>query len=274
MDYRKRVFRTIKKWKLVEPKDKIFVALSGGKDSASALFLLKEYIEAKDVDAQLFGFHINFGIPISDEVQKVVEEQAKLCDVPLKVVNVRDMGISLERAMKRSGRPLCSVCGVLKRYLMNRIPRELGATKVATGHHMDDFLVFFFKNMLGLNFEWISKFKPKIESENGKLLCKIRPLFFVGSRENQDFCLSQGIPFLKEDVCPHTYVRCYLDLRREKWYRTIYEIEKRHKDFRYRFALALARASQFFPRGGGVRECKICGEPTSEEICAFCKIFR
>lgn len=249
------------------------MALSGGKDSASALFALKKYIEENNVDCELKGFHINFGFPISNKVQEAVEKQTEMAEVELIVFPLKNIGISLADVRKKTKRPLCSVCGVLKRYLMNKIPREMGATKIATGHHMDDFLVFFFKNILGQNFFWISKFKPKLESPHPKMLCKIRPLFMVGGEENRLFCESLNVPFIEEDVCPHTYLNCRIDLNRERWYRIIHRIEEEHKNFRQQMTHSIIKMSDFFATNDSLKECSICGEPTSQEICGFCKLF-
>jgi len=272
--YLSRVFRTIKKFKLVKKGDVIFAALSGGKDSASSLFTLKKYITENKIEATLKGFHINFCLPISEKVQKVIEKQTKIAEVPLEVLYIKDLGISLDEVRKKTRRPICSICGTLKRYLMNKIPREKGATKLATGHHMDDFLVFFFKNILGKNYFWISKFKPKIESTHPKMLCKIRPLFMVGDKENKAFCKALGIPFIEEDICPYTFFGCKIDVNREKWYQTIYDIERRHKNFRAQLISSIKDMSKFFEeKNREIKECSICREPTDQEICSFCKLF-
>ena len=270
-----RIFKTIEKHKLVEEGDKIFVAISGGKDSATALFAMKEYIEKAKLNCTLKAFHINFCLPISEKVQKTVEAQAKLAGVDLETVYIKDLGINLEEITKNSLRPICSICGVIKRYLMNKIPRERKASKIATGHNMDDFLVFFFKNFLNKNFEWIAKFKPKLKSEHAKLITKIRPLFYVGNKECELFCKELGIEYIEEDVCPHTYFACSIDPKRKKWYEILYKIESFHKDFRYQMAKAIASSTRFFKsEKGEILECKLCGEPTNQEICGFCKLLK
>ena len=145
--YLSRVFTTIKKFKLVRNGDVVFIGLSGGKDSASSLISLKRYVDEKSIDCEIKGFHINFGLPMSHKVEDIVRKQANMAGVELLVFKAGDNGISLTDALRNTIRPICSVCGVVKRYLMNKVPRENGASKVVTGHHMDDFLVFFFKNV-------------------------------------------------------------------------------------------------------------------------------
>lgn len=267
-----RIFKTIEKYKLVEEGDKIFIALSGGKDSTTVLFAMKQFIEEKGIECELKAFHINFCLPISEKVQEVIEQQVKLANVKLETVCVKDLGIDIVKIAKKINRPVCSICGVIKRYLMNKIPRERKANKIATGHNMDDFLVFFFKNFLNKNFEWVSKFKPKLIATHPKLVTKIRPLFYVGNKECEIYCKENGIGYIAEP-CPFAENK-FLAGRR-KWYEMLYYIEKFQKDFRYGMAKSIASASRFFKsEENEIKECKICGEPSSQEICGFCKLVK
>jgi tRNA(Ile)-lysidine synthase TilS/MesJ len=270
--YLKRVFKTIEKAKLVESGDKILVALSGGKDSACALYTLKKYSEEKDIDCEIVGFHINMGGSNSQEIEEVIKKQVNFVGVDLIKINFSDYGINLEE-LKKSKRPICSICGLAKRYLMNKIPREQGANKIATGHHLDDFLVFFFKNLLSQNFSWISKFRPKVKPTHEKMICKIRPLFRVTREENKKFCDYIGLPYIKAP-CPFISRKDKIKiLRREKWYETIDLLEKRHKNFKLQLSRAIEKISKKFEESEKLKACLKCGEPTSEDICGFCKIF-
>jgi uncharacterized protein (TIGR00269 family) len=270
--YLKKVFKTIEKFKLIEDKDKVFVALSGGKDSVSALLALKEFRNVKGINFELNAFHINLGSGASERIQEVVENQAKIANVKLFTYNLKEKGISLEKIAKKTGRPVCSVCGVVKRYLMNKIPRELGATKVATGHHADDFIVFFFKNLIGLNFGWIGKFKPKVESKNEKLVTKIRPLFFVGAKDNEEFCKTLNIPFISEKACPYFPEKKKAYEKTEKWYDIVNKLEEDFPGFKEKMINSIEKISNYFYEEENLANCKLCGEPTSKEICSFCKL--
>ncbi|WP_258870555.1 hypothetical protein [Pyrobaculum aerophilum] len=77
--------------------------------------------------------------------------------------------------------------GAVKRYLLNKVPRELGATKVATGHHAHDFLAYYFKNLAGRHFEWNFKILPRLDGQ-GLILTRIRPLIFARPEENEELC--------------------------------------------------------------------------------------
>jgi tRNA(Ile)-lysidine synthase TilS/MesJ len=224
-EYLNKIFRTIEKYRLVEKGDKIFVALSGGKDSTTVLFALKKFKEERNPDFEIRGFHINLGTIGSEKIQEVVEKQCELAGVKLIVFDLKKEGIDLGEIAKKNRRPVCSVCGVIKRYLMNKIPRELEATKIATGHHGDDILVFFIKNILGMNYSWIGKFRPKVESNNPKLLTKIRPLFFVGRKENEEFVKNLGVPYVQESLCIYFKEKLKLYEKTNKWYDILDKLE-------------------------------------------------
>jgi tRNA(Ile)-lysidine synthase TilS/MesJ len=271
--YRKKVFKTISKYKLIEKGDKIFVGLSGGKDSGSAFFLLNEYVKKYKIECEIYPFFIKLGDFIPEEVLNTVKKQAEICKTQIKIYNIYDYGIDYEKIAKLN-RPICSCCGTIKRYLMNKIPREEGATKLCTGHHGDDFIVFFIKNMIGKNIDWISKFTPLLEGK-GKQLSRIRPLFFVGGEDNKNFCDSIGFPYIKEDICPHKFLKQKIDKRREKWYETINEIENWQPNFKEYFLEGISLlAEKLYKTSDMPEECEICGEPTNTKICAFCRLFK
>jgi len=266
--YLKRVFKTMEKNKLIENGDRVFVALSGGKDSASCLYVVRKFVEKRGIDCDVKGFYIN--LDNSPEVIESIKMQVELSDVDLITVeppNILDY---------RGSRPICSVCGVVKRYLMNKIPREKGATKIATGHNMDDFIVFFLKNLVGKNYSWISNFKPRVDSTHPKLLTRIRPLFNVGNKENERFCDEMNIPYAKKHICRFKARECSYNRKRDNWYNILYEIERWNRNFRQQMISAIEDISSLFTREeeGRLNECSICGEPTSGKICTYCRIFK
>ncbi len=271
--YSNKILRTIKKYKLVENGDKIFIGLSGGKDSASAGYFISKYVRENKINCELVAFHIVSGDFIPKKVKEVVRQQAEIFGIPFKSIELKELGIDMEEISKLP-RPICSSCGTIKRYLMNKIPREMGGNKLCTGHHADDFIVFFFKNILGGNISWIAKFTPLLPGRN-KSIARIRPLFFVGGEDNKNFCDTVKIPYIEEDVCPYVFLKQKMDRRREKWYETIKSISEWQPNFReYMMNGILNLASQLYSTLSEPRECKICGEPTDGEICAFCKIVK
>lgn len=271
--YKRKIFRTISKFKLIEDGDKIFIGLSGGKDSGAACYLISEYIREKKVKCELVSFFIKLGDFVPDEHIDTVEKQAEICKIPLKIYDVKNYGIDFKK-LKKHPRPICSSCGIVKRYLMNKIPREEGANKLCTGHHGDDFIVFFMKNILGNNIDWIGKFTPLLPGR-GKQLSRIRPLFFVGGKNNKKFCDEIKFPYVEEDKCPYIFLKQKIDKRRKKWYETIENIEMWQPDFKEHFLKGIISITEKIKTDRDeIKECEICGEPTSEKICAFCRILK
>jgi tRNA(Ile)-lysidine synthase TilS/MesJ len=273
--YKEKVFRTIEKYRLIKNNDKIAVALSGGKDSSALLFLLKEYVE-NYVKADIFAFHINLNFSFSQKVEDVVKEICKIAKVDLIVENIEKYKIDIIKISKIKKRPVCSVCGLIKRYLINKIPKENKATKVATGHHMYDFLIFYFRNILTRNFEWNFKILPKLKAYTDKFVTKIRPLIFVKPEENKYFCEKNKIPFLT--ICPYSissdYIGCYAD----KLSLNIYEMIRNEKIDWENFLKSIITFNKKYFSGylkeleERIGKCEICNEPSNQKICGFCKL--
>ena len=263
------ISRTIKKYKLAKENDKIYVGLSGGKDSAVAAYSLSRYV--KNINAEVKGFFIKFA-DFQKNIERVIKKQAEMFDIDLKIYDLRKE-IDLFEIDKRSGRPVCSACGTIRRQLMNKLPREEGATKVATGHHGDDFIVFFLKNISGGNFFYSSKFTPLLKSNHKKVLTKIRPLFFSSEEETEKICKNLAIPLHQEDICPFISVKKKLDKNREKLYKIPKQMEKM-KGFKKQFLNGIIRLSKKLDEEKELKICRICGEPTNQEICGVCNLKR
>ncbi len=251
--FSRRVDKILKKYL---PKGEVWIALSGGKDSMALL----QYMVEREYD--VVGYHINLGIgDYSTQIEEIVRRYAKELNIELVVTELRkEYGFSIGDIRRKP----CSACGTVKRYLMNRVPREHGAKIVATGHNMDDFIEFFMKNILGKNYSWNRKLVPYLPSEHPKLLPKLRPFYLVGDREIEIYAKIKRVLY-SEEKCPLAKFSGWKDI--------FYEIEKRKKDFRYQLIRSVWEMAPFFPEEKvELRECRVCGEPTSREVCAFCTL--
>jgi len=142
--FEKRVRRTIRVNKLLKNTDKTAVALSGGKDSAVVLYILNE-LSKKAPRSELIAITIDQGI---ERLQKSGLNAAKSLCKKLGVEHYiysfwEEFGTTLDEIVEGSKKlenpaPACSYCGVLRRKLLNEKARELGVTKIATGHNLDD----------------------------------------------------------------------------------------------------------------------------------------
>jgi len=262
--YERKVRRFIRKWRLVEPGETVYVAVSGGKDSAACLAVLQQLSVELGVDVA--AIHINLGITgYSEKVEDACRRLCRMLDIPLEVVNLVDAyGVGVEELARSTRRSACSVCGVVKRYLMNRVPRELGANRVATGHNLDDVVEFFFKNWTSGNYFWISKQKPLLPSTHPKVLPKIKPLFERSGLENEMYVKARGLPY-EADECPHAVT--------SRWGEIAELVEERAPGFKLAFARGLEEIKIVAPEPQ-FTQCSVCGEPSSGDPCAFCRILR
>ncbi len=251
------VKRTINKYKVFKRSEKILACVSGGKDSSAMVYALKKLKYNFEL------FHIDLGIGgYSKESLRVVEELSEFLDVDLNVVRLKDYGFTIDDVERRK---VCSVCGTAKRYLMNRFAREKGFDVVATAHTCEDIILFFIKNMLSGNVEYISKLRPRVEGFD-KLVAKAKPLFERTEKENATLVISLNVPFTTME-CPHA--------PRDVWKEVIYDVEYRKPGFKQSFVRGIAKlAESITTEEWEVRYCKVCGEVSNSEVCSFCKILR
>jgi len=256
--YEQLVERSIRKHKMIKNKEKIIAAISGGKDSVALASVLTKLSEKMQLEVELL--YIDLGIKsYSKFLKNIVKKVSNLLDLNLNTVSVKNYGFSIDDTENKK---VCSVCGVVKRYLMNKTARELGFDVIATGHTSEDFIEFFFKNTLSGNYELNCKLVPRIDSFDGKIVTKIRPLFDRTEKENMFYVLCKNLPFSTE-ICPHA--------PRRDWKEIIYYIELKKPGFKRAFVTNLAK----FMRPNikkDYRYCKLCGEVSNSEICSFCRI--
>ncbi|MFH1521888.1 MAG: tRNA 2-thiocytidine biosynthesis TtcA family protein, partial [archaeon] len=138
MNIEKKVAETIKKYRLIKKSDKVIVALSGGKDSTSVLYILKK------MGYSVEGLMIDLYLGRWSELHK--ENMIRFCkeiNVPLTIVDLKKelgQGICFIKAVLKKQKNLtgCTVCGIIKRWILNKWAKKMGADKLVTGHNLDD----------------------------------------------------------------------------------------------------------------------------------------
>jgi len=183
----------IDRYAMIAPDDKIVVGVSGGKDSLTLLAVLAELRRFYPHPFELEAVSLAMGFEGMD-----FEPVAQLCrrlDVPY---TVRETNIKQVVFDIRQEKNPCSLCAKLRRGALNRAATELGANKVALGHHQDDAVETF---MLSLLYEGgIRCFQPTTFLDRTGVT-QIRPLLFVKERQIRNFAIRQALPVV-HNPCP------------------------------------------------------------------------
>ena len=264
----RKVVRTVRRYKLINNGWRVLVAVSGGKDSSTLLTLLTKL--AGDLDFNILATHINLGIPgYSDKCLSTVRKLTELLDVKLLVVDVKEViGHTIPELAVRLRRPTCSVCGTVKRYMLNAVAVEYRADALALGHNLDDLAVYVLKEFLNQNLGQVPKLGPRTESISDLAVGRVRPLYEVLEKESLIYALVNKVPFLP-DECPHVRSDSLEFILKKE----LNELESRFPSIKISFIRRLAKNLNTYPRlQQKLTRCSACGLIASDELCSFCKM--
>ena len=179
---------------MIENGDKVMVCLSGGKDSYTLLEILLLLRERAPIEFDIVAFNLDQKQPNFPE--HVLPDYLVQRGVPFHIAH-QDTYSTVKRVIPE-GKTTCSLCSRLRRGVIYRVAKELGATKIALGHHRDDILETLFLNMF-----YGSKLKamaPKLLSDNGQHIV-IRPLAYCKEKDLADYAEHKGFPIIPCDLC-------------------------------------------------------------------------
>lgn len=224
----KKVTRGITDFNLIEHGDRIMVGLSGGKDSWALIQILDVLQKRAPIDFSLIAVNVNSGYADfrHDLVTQACAERGWECRVEHTTI-----GAVMDDVLDDGETP-CSLCARLRRGVLYRIADAVGATKIALGHHMDDFIETL---LLNLFFQGSLKAMPARLVSDNKRHVVIRPLVYVTEAEARGYTQECGLPVIG-CCCP----ACGdLSLKRQRIKRMIAELELEHPDIRSSMIKAL-----------------------------------
>src|ERR671910_603862 len=213
----KKVTKAITEYGLIEDGDRIMVGLSGGKDSWALMQVLDVLQKRAPIRFSMIAVCVDSGYRgyRHDLISRTCEQKGWEYRI-----QHTGIGETIEDILEASETP-CSLCARLRRGVLYRIAKEVGATKIALGHHMDDFIETL---LLNLFFAGSLKAMPaRLVSDNGEHVV-IRPLAYVGEDEARLYTKEVGLPIIG-CCCP----ACGdLSLQRQRVKRLIMDLEVEH----------------------------------------------
>lgn len=269
--FEKKVRTTIRKYKMFTKKERIAVAVSGGKDSTVCLYILKKLgynVEGITIDAAIGNYtEINL---------ENLKEVCNKYDIKLNIISFKEeFGKSLcymRSVLKSKGHDYssCMLCGILKRYLLNKYSRKWKFDYLATGHNLDDEAQAFLMNVFRNDFKLAERQGPKPGLFNvGNFVQRVKPLYLLLEEEVKRYSKIMKFP-VNYEMCP-----CSTGAYRREFKNALDDFEKKYPSVKYnviRFQETMS--SRLRPREKvKINTCESCGEPAAKEICNTCRLF-
>lgn len=265
-DVERKIKRDIRKFKMIGRGDRIVVALSGGKDSIALLYILHKIFKdrpdleiiALTIDEGIKGYRANtlsHAIMLTNELG-IAHTIRSFDDV---------FGTTMDDLVIKKEHAACTLCGVLRKNILNKAARELCADKIAIGHNLDDESQTILMNYMRGDMDRLQRMLPGLIQPG--MIPRIKPLRSVPEKEVALYGFLNDLP-VSMDECPYAG-----DALRNEIREIINNYEVRHPGTKYSLLGGFETISEMLrPNVTEIFKCDKCGEPSSEKVCKTCRL--
>lgn len=266
-DFERRVAETVRMSGMVRNGERIAVAVSGGKDSTALLLVLKKILADRNVE--LVAVTVDEGIAgYRDDTIRAAKSICERLKVEQRIVSFREeFGFDLDEIVAEKNVAPCTFCGVFRKSALNKAARRLGATRVATGHNLDDESQSVMMNYLKGDIERLLRFRPNREQPG--LVPRVKPLRGIPEKETALYCMVKGA-FAESRECPYAQLSLRADVRE-----MMNRLESLFPGTRQSTLRGFERITKMVKgkrTGISLNKCRECGEPCVKDLCKACEL--
>lgn len=264
----RQVEKAVRRYRMLQPGDRVLVAVSGGKDSLVVTDVLDR------LGYTVHGLHVDLGIDdngFSGESIALCRDFFTARGLPLEIYSLKArFGRSIKDVGRRFDR-FCSICGMTKRHVMNARAVDQGLEALATGHNLDDLSAALFANLMRWDLRYLTKGLPALPPDGG--FCrKIKPLALLSEKEIATYAGMRDIRVVAA-TCPYSR-----EAKFKRYKELLSAVEYKSPGTRRAFYEGYVKTASVFQAGEqaepALRPCAVCGMPTTVEVCTFCKLWR
>jgi uncharacterized protein (TIGR00269 family) len=269
-DLELRVADNIKTQQMIVPRDRVAVALSGGKDSTALLLILNRLIP-KWQNVRLIALTIDEGIAgYRKETIQSSEQLTGRFGIEHHIISFSDLfGDTLDAFLKCRETQACSICGILRKKALVTGAHQAGATKLATGHNLDDEAQSVLMNVLRSDLPRLVR-NSGVDS-SGRFIPRIKPLSLIPEKEIATYLVLKGA-WRHLPECPYTRyalrreVRSMLSGFEYRHPGTMLHLMESKKKIEHCYAGSVISEP--------IKSCRECGDPSSGELCQSCMLMQ
>jgi uncharacterized protein (TIGR00269 family) len=264
----RRVKKDLKKQGPTAADTTFGIALSGGKDSTVALYLMHEIFSQRP-HTTLYAITVDEGISgYRDKSLPIAKKNCQNLGIEHHIISFQDaIGVTMDTiASSHDEIGECSYCGVFRRFCLNKKTKELGVDRLVTGHNLDDMAQSILMNFTNGDMQKLARLGPHLRIQPG-LIPRMHPLRSIPEKEVMLYALAEGIEFHNAE-CPYSIralrglYRNILDTLEDSTPGTRHSILKSYDSLKD----LLLKQYPAMP----LNVCPTCGEPTSQETCKTC----